>query len=601
MDKEQVMNRVAIVGMGSRGLSVLEQLLGLARQWPERRLLIEVFDPQTPGGGVHGSEQPDYLMLNTIAGQLSGFSRAFPASTAPMPGFLAWCHAQDLRLDQRGHLSGDGSGRPVAFGDFVPRKLLGRYLQDCYRLLLSVCPGHVEIRHHAERIVGCRSLADGAGFVLRSEQGRSFEVRGLFLSTGHDPQGLAELMAEGGPETGQRVAIEGLGLTAMDTLAALTQGRGGRYVRHGQRWRYLPSGDEPQLFMFSRSGLPFHARPQWQEGKSLKLPRLFFTAAAIHTLRQRHTRLDFRRDLLPLIEDEMRALFYQAKARLFGPRPLAQLQLRLCAAVPLEPQIRRALFAELAESYGDFAPGDWLTTEPWQGDAGGYGLWYRQWIERDLALSRLGIRDSPLKQALEVWRDYRDLLRLAVDHDGLDEASTLDFYRCWAGVSNRLVGGPQKERYEDLLALIEAGVVQVLPPMQVEEQGTALLLRPVAEPGSMSIEVDSLIHARSAHSGLSRQRHPVFDDLLRQGELRSAHGYPADGIAIDRQHRALRADGSLHQRLWVLGPAVEGCIFYNHYVPTLDPTCLAPLQARVAAQSCLDVLGQTTALPALAC
>jgi len=600
MDKEQVMHRVAIVGMGSRGLSVLEQLLGLARQWPQRRLLIEVFDPQTPGGGVHSSGQPDYLMLNTIAGELSAFAPAFAASAAPMPGFLAWCNAQDVRLDQRGHLSLDGDGRPVAYADFVPRKLLGCYLQDCYRLLLSLCPAHVEIRHHAERIVACRALADDGGFVLRGEQGRAFETGGLFLTTGHDPEGLDQLIAERGPETGQRVAIEGLGLTAMDTLAALTQGRGGHYVRDGQRWRYRPSGDEPQLFMFSRSGLPFHARPQWQEGKGAKLPRLFFTGAAIKALRGQHPRLDFRRDLLPLIEDEMRALFYQAKARLFGPRPLAQLQVRLCAVVPLERQVRRALFAELAHSYGDFEPGEWLTTEPWQGDVHDYGAWYRQWIEDDLALSRLGTRASPLKQALEVWRDYRDLLRLTVDHGGLDDASTLDFYGCWAGVSNRLVGGPQKERYEDLLALIDAGVVQVLPPMQVDEQGAGLVLRPVSAPAAMAIEVDSLIHARCAHTGLTRQRHPLLDDLLRQGELRSAHGYPADGVEIDRDNRAVRADGSRHQRLWVLGPAVEGCIFYNHYVPTLDPTCLAPLQARVAAQSCLDGVGFTTALPALA-
>lgn len=599
MDKQRVMNRVAIVGMGSRGLSVLEQLLGLAGQWPEWRLLIDVFDPQTPGAGVHSTEQPDYLMLNTIAGQLSGFSTAFPASTPPMPGFLQWCHIESVLLDERGHLSRDSGGRPVAHGDFVPRKLLGRYLQACYRLLLEVCPAHVEIRHHAERIVG--GTANDEGFVLHSGQGKSYVTQGLFLTTGHDPEGLAPLMAERGPETGERVAIEGLGLTAMDTLAALTQGRGGRYVREGQRWRYLPSGDEPQLFMFSRSGLPFHARPQWQEGKNPKLPRLFFTAAAIQRLRQQQPRLDFRRDLLPLIEDEMRALFYQAKTRLYGARALAQLQVRLCAAAPLEVSVRRALFAELAETYGAFEPGEWLTAERWRGDGRDYGAWYREWIERDLALSRLGTAGSPLKQALEVWRDYRDLLRLAVDHGGLDEASTLDFYGCWAGVSNRLVGGPQKERYEDLLALIEAGVVQILPPMQVQEQGATVLLRPVDEPEALPLEVDNLIHARSAHSGLSRQRHPLLDDLLRQGELRSAHGYPADGIEIDQQHRALRADSSLHQRLWVLGPAVEGCIFYNHYVLALDPTCLAPLQARVAAQACLDELGLTARLPALAC
>lgn len=69
---------IAIIGMGSRGLSVLEQLIGLSRKTGAQRLRIEVFDPRTPGSGLHLAEQPDYLMLNTMAGQLSAFSSAFP-------------------------------------------------------------------------------------------------------------------------------------------------------------------------------------------------------------------------------------------------------------------------------------------------------------------------------------------------------------------------------------------------------------------------------------------------------------------------------------------------------------------------------------------
>src|SRR5690606_29612482 len=118
---------MAIVGMGSRGLSILEQLIRLARKNPEQPLLIEVFDPQTPGSGLHLPEQADYLMLNTMAGQISAFSAAFPASLPDEPAglsFLQWCAAKDVRLDARGHL--DARGRPVEFGDFVPRRLLGR-------------------------------------------------------------------------------------------------------------------------------------------------------------------------------------------------------------------------------------------------------------------------------------------------------------------------------------------------------------------------------------------------------------------------------------------------------------------------------------------
>ncbi len=64
---------IAIIGMGSRGLSVLEQLIGLSRKTDAHRLRIEVFDPRTPGSGLHLAEQPDYLMLNTGGSALGVF------------------------------------------------------------------------------------------------------------------------------------------------------------------------------------------------------------------------------------------------------------------------------------------------------------------------------------------------------------------------------------------------------------------------------------------------------------------------------------------------------------------------------------------------
>ncbi|WP_019717083.1 FAD/NAD(P)-binding protein, partial [Pseudomonas syringae] len=332
---------VAIIGMGSRGLSILEQLIGMSRHANQQPLQIEVFDPQPPGSGLHSAQQPDYLMLNTMAGQLSAFSSEFPACEPAGWTFLQWCSAQDVRLDERGHVSTDGQGRPVAFGDFVPRALLGRYLQHSYRFLLQQCPAHVQVRHHTERVIKCRSRSDAPGFRLRSLT-REMNVDALFLTTGHASQ-TAELQ-----DVGAAVVIEGLGLTAMDTLASLTQGRGGRYVRDAgfAGWRYLPSGREPRVFLYSRSGLPFHARPHWQPSSHAALPRQFFTVAAVAGLRKQKQggQLDFQADVLPLIKDEMRAVFYQTKVRLDAPRQLEAVQRALHEAVASP-----ALFARLAE------------------------------------------------------------------------------------------------------------------------------------------------------------------------------------------------------------------------------------------------------------
>ncbi len=54
------------------------------------------------------------------------------------------------------------------------------------------------------------------------------------------------------------VAVAGMGLVAIDVVTALTVGSGGSFIEQGNRLRYRPSGREPKLQLFCRSGLPVH-------------------------------------------------------------------------------------------------------------------------------------------------------------------------------------------------------------------------------------------------------------------------------------------------------------------------------------------------------
>jgi hypothetical protein len=446
--------------------------------------------------------------------------------------------------------------------------------------------------------MACRARPDHNGFRLHTQAGRQIEADAVFMTTGHAPQAVT-------CSDGKHVAIDGLGLSAMDSIAALTEGRGGRYIRDGSLsgWRYRASGREPQIYLFSRSGLPFHCRPQWRP-PTVAPQRLYFTAQAIGALRtsahksSHNAQLDFKEKVLPLIKDEMRAAFYLAQARLRSPERMEQVRQRLLGAA--SPEARRAAFDIMAASFGPFEPEDYLNVRGWEGNSAHYRQWFQQWVTADLARSRLGAQVCPFTQALEVWRDCRDVLRLAADHHGLTDESTLEFYGTWAALSNRLVGGPQKERYEDLLALIEAGVVRPLPPMQINSHQTGMRLTALDPACDQTIEIDGLICARNAHSGLTQNRSALIDDLLSQGLIKQAHPYPADGIDVDEHSRALRRDGAVNERLWVLGPAVEGCTFYNHYVPTPDPLCKAPLDARSAVEVCLGQLDSCVSRFALA-
>lgn len=49
------------------------------------------------------------------------------------------------------------------------------------------------------------------------------------------------------------VVIGGMGLGAIDVVAALTRGRGGIFSDHGEKLVYMPSGNEPNMVLMSRT------------------------------------------------------------------------------------------------------------------------------------------------------------------------------------------------------------------------------------------------------------------------------------------------------------------------------------------------------------
>ena len=61
---------LAIVGLGSWGVCVLERAVAQARR-VETSVRVHVIEPGALGGGVYAMGQPDYLVLNNPCGQLS--------------------------------------------------------------------------------------------------------------------------------------------------------------------------------------------------------------------------------------------------------------------------------------------------------------------------------------------------------------------------------------------------------------------------------------------------------------------------------------------------------------------------------------------------
>ena len=87
-------------------------------------------------------------MLNNPCGQLSLYPYATETDRPPYSiGLYDWAVAAGYRwVGDRCAI--DPSGRPIEPHHFLPRRLMGEYLQWFYRALISGAPSAVRIVHH---------------------------------------------------------------------------------------------------------------------------------------------------------------------------------------------------------------------------------------------------------------------------------------------------------------------------------------------------------------------------------------------------------------------------------------------------------------------
>ncbi|HET6210471.1 MAG TPA: FAD/NAD(P)-binding protein [Jatrophihabitans sp.] len=579
---------VAIIGLGSRGLGVLERLLSLTGvAEPGHCLRIEVIDPAGTGAGVHDRRQPDYLLLNTICSQVTMFpdsGSVTEAVPAPGPTLYDWVRRQDLRIADDGFTVGR-QGRPIRPTDFLPRRLLGDYLAWFAESLLGSRSDRVELRLHRSEALELTAEPDGS-LLIALAGGGSVRASHVFLTSGYTanlpPVSAPRLISDPYPlpdrfeqiAAGDRVAIAGFGLSAMDAVSALTVGRGGRFVPDGSGLRYLASGREPELLLYSRSGLPSRARPRTLE-YGPRYQAAVFTPANIEALRaERAGPLDFHADIWPLVLQELRLSYRRCRARSVGPAEVRRLALRLGTA-PSRQQLA-GLLDVLDLEAGPFDPVGLLDPSPTMclQDGQGYQQWFADLIRSDLAEGELGLAGSVVKATLDILRELRDTFRFAVDFGAVTPASLERFHAETVPLLNRAVVGPQFERHAELLALLRAGRLQVPfgpdPAVAWDDDRGSWSLRSRQLDTSHAGSADWLVAGRVSQPTVASSASPLISSLYRQGRIRPLRTGSRHlvGIDIDRDQHPLAVDGQADRRIWVLGPLCEGATFYNNLVPS---------------------------------
>jgi uncharacterized NAD(P)/FAD-binding protein YdhS len=580
--------------MGSRGLTVLERCLKFAGlpEFQETDFLLNVVEPKRKGEGVHMVAQPDYLLLNTVCGLPTLYPGPIfesPELARPGPSFLEWLRRQGYKLQLRsGQLSlSQAGGREIEPGDFIPRNVFGLYLRQSFEDFVKSAPCNVRIAIHDDSAIQITGLDTHERVVLGN--GKVLEADYVFLTTGHTPNRYAAGRGDqrtivspypvdqstGGIAANDAVGIGGMGLTAMDVIAALTVGRGGAFRKSGTQCVYLPSGKEPRLFLFSNTGLPYRPRPRDDDGGFDYSP-IVCTAERVIGIRQQHPEgIDFEEQIWPLLELEIRVAYYLRQVILRdGPAAAALLRTKLIQSI--HTNTLPAQLSLLRERLGDFdVRADlWPDLTRYLQSAADYQRWFVEQLRNNQLEAEHGFALSAATFARELMLHLRDVVRLAVNYRGLSAASHEWFAGTFVPAVNRNVIGPQLERNEELCALIEAGVVSLetgpAPRLEWSEDERCWTAFSTSLDKPTVSRLNWLIHARADAPSIANSASPLLAQLFDDGRIRKLRtaSLRLSGLEVDEDSHPVDAAGCPNMRLFALGPICEGSTYYNHYVPT---------------------------------
>ncbi|QLH25567.1 FAD/NAD(P)-binding domain-containing protein [Streptomyces sp. Rer75] len=597
--------KVGLVGVGPRGLSVLERICANERKsGSHREVSVHVVDPFPAGAGrVWRTSQSDQLLMNTVASQITLFtddSVEMDGPVEPGPSLYEWARELGRNADGAGADERTlAEARRLGPDAYPTRAFYGVYLRSVFRRVVADAPRHVTVTVHQAQAIGLDNsgpLADGPQTLTLDNGVRLTDLDTVVLAQGHVPalpapheEELARAAAEhgllyippanpadvdlGGIEPGQTVLLRGLGLNFFDHMALLTSGRGGTFRTEDGRLVYEPSGREPKIYAGSRRGIPYHARGENEKGAHGRyVPRLL-TPATIAGLRRRAVdgeRVHFGTDLWPLIAKEVESVYYGTLLEVRGRAADREAFTERYLAAPAGEAERRLL-----DAFG-FAPDDrwsWDALARPQGNRtypspAAFRQWLLDYLGEDVRAARAGNVSGPLKAALDVLRDLRNEIRLTVDHGGLEGNSYRDELTAWYTPLNAFLSiGPPASRIEELVALIEAGVVRIIGPglhLTVDETLPSFVAGSDTVRGGR-IRASVLIEARLPEPDLRRTADPLLRHLLTTGQCRPydipgtcGTSYRTGGLAVtERPYRTVDVHGSPHPRRFAYGVPTE--------------------------------------------
>jgi hypothetical protein len=586
---------ICVIGVGPRGLAVAERLCANRELRAGQDVVVHLVDPYLgQGGRVWRTTQSRLLLMNTVASQVTMFTDTSVECAGPVrpgPSLYDWARLVTPGRDPDGYPAWLRAEAASLGPDSYPtRACYGHYLAWVLDHILGQESAGFCFLLHPRTAIALEDDENGAQTVVLDDGTRLLNLTAVVLAQGHvaaaatgTERRLARFAAarglhyrrSGNPADtdfgfvtpGLAIGLRGMGLNFFDHLALLTSGRGGTFDQVGGELRYRPSGAEPVLYTGSRRGIPYHARGHNQKGADGRHQPLFLTPETIGRLREAAP-LMFVRDIWPLVRKEVEVVYYRALILDRAGQVAASAFADAFLAAEGDADVPRRFGIGKAELW------DWRRmAHPDRGRRFGSPGLFRDWLlehlRADLRHARQGNVGDPVKAALDTLRDLRNEVRLLVDHGGVTGGSYRDELEAWFTPFNAFASiGPPARRIEEMIALVEAGVLHVIGPgMRVGPAagGAGFLVSSPAVRGS-AIELAALVEARLPPLDIRTTTDPLLRDLRHRGGCRvfripdpDGPGHVTGGLAVTRRpYRLVDVTERAHPRRFAFGVPTEG-------------------------------------------
>ncbi|MGB3183515.1 MAG: FAD/NAD(P)-binding protein [Cyclobacteriaceae bacterium] len=558
--------RVAIVGCGPKGLYGLEHLLGeLATSTLHRPVEIHLFNKSTHfgAGDIYRPEQPSILLMNFPNGYINMWRPGKSDALVDRPLSLTdWLTAQaEGPIDEE-----------QVKNQYSTRATVGRYLHEGYKQLLHHCPKGINIIEYTGEVEDITPENDTYNISVQLPNGdrQSIEdIRYILLTTGHQSavckqqKNVIDFIYPVEKElsevaSGCKVAIKGMGLTFIDAVLAMTEGRGGHFAEKPEgSLQYYPSGAEPaSIYPFSTSGLPMMPRKGCFQPRPVT-PVFFNRDYLPH---QPGESVDFGEELWPVIHAEMKRAYYnvafkQYKWPVQGFAHHEDLEAEIEAFHRQHTEAERFDFTTLTNPIPGHKQQDCHHA-------------LTQYIRHTLHEAEKGVEESPLAAAADSWRHMSALFNEYYSFGGLTPASQQLFHARYAGHLNRITYGPPLVNMKKILALAEAHIIDFNHARNpvLQAVGDRFVLRSEGKPGC---QADYLIDARIPRNNVAETTTPLYAGMMTRGMIQpyensdKTDNYRPGCLDMTPQGHPIGRSGQVYDTITVSGTPAEGITYDN--------------------------------------